>query len=83
MVSEAAACLQEGIVAKASDVDLASVLGFGFAPFRGGVLSYADHLGLELVLSDLEALASRFGERLKPHPGLVERAKDGREFHDD
>ncbi|MCZ6690182.1 MAG: 3-hydroxyacyl-CoA dehydrogenase NAD-binding domain-containing protein [Planctomycetota bacterium] len=83
MVSEAAACLEEAIAAKASDVDLASVLGFGFAPFRGGVLSYADHLGLELVLSNLEALASRFGERLKPHPGLVERAKDGREFHDD
>ncbi|MCZ6602575.1 MAG: 3-hydroxyacyl-CoA dehydrogenase NAD-binding domain-containing protein, partial [Planctomycetota bacterium] len=83
MVSEAVACLEEGIAARASDVDLASVLGFGFAPFRGGVLSYADHLGLELVLSDLEALASRFGERLKPHPGLVERAKDGREFHDD
>ena len=83
MVSEAAACLGEGVASKAGDIDLATVMGFGFAPFRGGVLSYADSLGLSKVMADLGSLAARFGERLEPHARLVEQAKSGKGFHDE
>lgn len=47
MVSEAERCLAEGIVATADEVDLAMILGTGFAPFRGGPLAYAGSLGTE------------------------------------
>lgn len=81
MVSEAAACLQEEVSSKPSEVDLATVLGFGFAPFRGGVLSYADSIGVKEVVSGLRGLAARFGARLDPHPRLVEMAQRGEGFH--
>lgn len=38
MVKEAEACVKEQIVASPDDVDLAMVMGTGFAPFRGGLL---------------------------------------------
>ena len=41
MVTEAERCLAEGIVANSDDIDLAMILGTGFAPFRGGPLAYA------------------------------------------
>ncbi len=41
MVTEAERCLAEGIVGSADEVDLAMILGTGFAPFRGGPLAYA------------------------------------------
>ena len=47
MVNEAARCLEEGAVEGPAQLDLATVFGTGFAPFRGGVLSYADARGLE------------------------------------
>ena len=42
MSNEAARCLDEGIVESAEAIDLAMVLGTGYAPFRGGPLHYAD-----------------------------------------
>jgi len=66
MVGEALAVLQEGIVQRESDIDVASVLGIGFPDFRGGVLQYARDLGLDRVRSDLRELADRFGERFRP-----------------
>lgn len=44
MVTEAERCLSEGLVASADEVDLAMILGTGFAPFRGGPLAYAASL---------------------------------------
>lgn len=42
MVAEAKLCLEEGVAASADDVDFAMILGTGFAPFRGGPLTYAE-----------------------------------------
>ena len=57
MVNEAARCVEE-LVASPADVDLAMVLGSGFAPFRGGPLRYADALGASQVVATLETLAA-------------------------
>ena len=46
MSNEAARCLDEGIVESAEAIDLAMVLGTGYAPFRGGPLHYADECKL-------------------------------------
>ncbi len=58
MVNEAARCLEEA-VASAEDIDLAMVLGTGFAPFRGGPLRYADGVGCKAVVAALHHLSLR------------------------
>ena len=56
MVNEAARALEEKIVERPSDVDLAKVFGTGFAPFRGGPLRYADSVGVTKVVDGLRSL---------------------------
>jgi 3-hydroxyacyl-CoA dehydrogenase / enoyl-CoA hydratase / 3-hydroxybutyryl-CoA epimerase / enoyl-CoA isomerase len=63
MLVEASRVLEEGIVREPGDVDMGLILGIGFPEFRGGVLRWADTLGLPAVLQKLkkyEALGPRF-----------------------
>jgi 3-hydroxyacyl-CoA dehydrogenase / enoyl-CoA hydratase / 3-hydroxybutyryl-CoA epimerase len=55
MIDEAARCLEDRIVMKPREVDMAIVYGIGFPPFRGGLLKYADHVGLSHIAADLES----------------------------
>jgi len=80
MINEAARCLEAGVVANPSHVDLAMVLGTGFPPFRGGLLRHADTLGLTAVVQGLEALAGRHGPRFLATRLLLEMAREGRAF---
>ncbi|OHB68850.1 MAG: hypothetical protein A2V70_20680 [Planctomycetes bacterium RBG_13_63_9] len=66
MVAEGFCVLEEGIVQRRSDIDAAMVLGTGFPDFRGGVLRYAEDLGLGRVVGRLERLAERHGQRFAP-----------------
>ena len=89
MVNEAARALQEGVVSDAASLDLAVVMGTGFAPFRGGVLHYADERGLKQIVQRLEELSKNprilaSGERLErfePAPLLLEYAHNGKSFY--
>jgi 3-hydroxyacyl-CoA dehydrogenase/enoyl-CoA hydratase/3-hydroxybutyryl-CoA epimerase len=45
IVEEARLCLKEGVAARAEDIDLAMVMGTGFAPFRGGPMRWAEDDG--------------------------------------
>lgn len=86
MVNEAVRCLDEGVSVNkgregAMQIDLASVFGFGFAPFRGGLIQYAESMGAEQLEAQLEALEP-FGERFTPAPGIVERARSGKSFYE-
>lgn len=69
MINEAALCLEEN-VASASDIDLAMVAGIGFPQEKGGILRYADEVGLDHILSRLEELYQEHGERFWPAPRL-------------
>jgi 3-hydroxyacyl-CoA dehydrogenase len=69
MINEAIRCLEER-VCTASDVDLAVIAGLGFPQSKGGILHYADELGLQIVLSELERLTKTYGERFWPSPLL-------------
>ncbi|MCH7791874.1 MAG: enoyl-CoA hydratase/isomerase family protein [Planctomycetes bacterium] len=80
MVNEAARCLDEGIADDADALDLAMVMGTGFAPFRGGVMRYAQERGLREVVERLGELASKYGERFEPAPLLVQLAEGGPGF---
>jgi 3-hydroxyacyl-CoA dehydrogenase/enoyl-CoA hydratase/3-hydroxybutyryl-CoA epimerase len=53
MVNEAAMALDEGVVSRPEDVDLAMVYGTGFPPFRGGLLRYADAVGVGSIVARL------------------------------
>ena len=77
MVNEAARCLDEGIVADAESLDIAMVMGTGFAPFRGGVIRYADERGVVGVVDRLNELADKFGDRFRPAPLLERVASNG------
>jgi 3-hydroxyacyl-CoA dehydrogenase/enoyl-CoA hydratase/3-hydroxybutyryl-CoA epimerase len=81
MVNEAAACLGEGMVAAAADIDLAMILGTGWAPHRGGPLRYADDRGLPKVVQALAELTQRLGPRFAACADLRERAEYGRGFY--
>jgi 3-hydroxyacyl-CoA dehydrogenase len=68
MVCEAFYVVEEGLVERESDVDVATVLGTGFPEFRGGPIRYARTLGLDRVNAELENLAGRLGPRFAPAP---------------
>jgi 3-hydroxyacyl-CoA dehydrogenase/enoyl-CoA hydratase/3-hydroxybutyryl-CoA epimerase len=70
MVNEAALCLAEGLAADATVIDLAMVLGTGWAPHRGGPMRYAADRGPSEIVQTLSDLARRFGPRFAPCPEL-------------
>jgi 3-hydroxyacyl-CoA dehydrogenase/enoyl-CoA hydratase/3-hydroxybutyryl-CoA epimerase len=80
MVNEAAACLGERVAEDAESIDLAMVLGTGWAPHRGGPLHYADDRGLDQVVRSLKQLAERFGPRFEPCAELQSRASAAGSF---
>lgn len=83
MINEAAAILEEGLTAGPEQVDLAMIFGTGFAPFRGGLCRYADSVGLERVVAELDRLSEQHGPRLAPSDALRNFAKNGGKFYRD
>ena len=80
MINEASLILDEKIVASAGELDLAMIMGTGFPPFRGGLLRYADSLGLPYVVSRLDALSS-LGPRFRPNEPLERLAERDGKFY--
>jgi 3-hydroxyacyl-CoA dehydrogenase/enoyl-CoA hydratase/3-hydroxybutyryl-CoA epimerase len=81
MLNEAAACLAERLAADAATIDLALVLGTGWAPHRGGPLRYADDRGIAEVVRVLTDLARRLGPRFEPCAELRRHAEKGEPFY--
>ncbi len=81
MINEAAKCLDAAIVSDAWMIDLAMVLGTGFAPFRGGPLRTADTLGLARVVREMDEFRKSAGPRFEPAPLLRAFAADRHKFH--
>jgi 3-hydroxyacyl-CoA dehydrogenase / enoyl-CoA hydratase / 3-hydroxybutyryl-CoA epimerase len=81
MVNEAARLLADGIVATPGEVDLGMITGTGFPPFRGGLLRWADTLGMQTVLDRLQQLEEKHGARFTPAPLIRERAAAGQGFY--
>ena len=69
LVNECVACLRERIVEDADLIDAAVIFGTGFAPFRGGPLTYARDVGVATITQRLGALAQRYGSRFRPDAG--------------
>jgi 3-hydroxyacyl-CoA dehydrogenase/enoyl-CoA hydratase/3-hydroxybutyryl-CoA epimerase len=80
MVNEAALGLSEGLTARAGAIDLAMVLGTGWAPHRGGPLRYADDRSPADIVQALMVLAARHGRRFEPCAELKRRAETNEPF---
>ena len=78
MCNESARVLEQQVVQSADAVDLATLLGLGLAPFRGGVAGFVDDQGAEEVVRELESLSERHGERFAPAPLLRRAADEGK-----
>jgi len=76
MINEAVISLQEG-VASAGDIDIAMMAGTGFPQDKGGPLHYADKIGVDVVLSELESFTKTLGERFWPAPMLKRMVQGG------
>ena len=83
LVNEAAYILEEGIALRASDIDMVYLTGYGFPPYRGGPMFYADTVGLKNVLNSIQKFQAGYqGSVWKPSPLLVKLANEGRKFND-
>lgn len=84
LVNEAAHILQEGIANKASDIDMVYIMGYGFPPYRGGPMNYADEVGLFNVVQSMKRFAQNplddaaFWE---PAPLLAKFVAEGKTFN--
>jgi 3-hydroxyacyl-CoA dehydrogenase len=81
MINEGARILDEGIAARASDIDVIWVYGYGFPVYRGGPMFYADQIGLAEVRDKLKTFAQEAGDpTLEPAPLLTKLAAAGQGF---
>ncbi|HWV43205.1 3-hydroxyacyl-CoA dehydrogenase NAD-binding domain-containing protein [Pseudorhodoplanes sp.] len=78
---EAIRTLEEGIVARPIDADLAAVLGWGYPAHLGGVFAYVDRIGAAEFARKAQEYADRFGGRFTPPAILLDMARDNRKFH--
>jgi 3-hydroxyacyl-CoA dehydrogenase len=84
LVNEAAHILEEGIAAKASDVDMVYITGYGFPMHRGGPMLYADQVGLFNVVQAMRRFAQNpldDANFWKPAPLLARLAAEGKTFN--
>lgn len=75
MVNEAARALAEDVVDSPADGDLALVMGMGWPPFRGGLLRWADEVGIQRIVDRLDEWAEAIDPRFAPAEPLRERAR--------
>jgi 3-hydroxyacyl-CoA dehydrogenase/enoyl-CoA hydratase/3-hydroxybutyryl-CoA epimerase len=78
---ETARCFEENVLTDIREADVGSILGFGFAPFSGGTLSYIDMMGTKRFVALCERLAAKHGTRFAPSRLLVEMAARNETFY--
>jgi 3-hydroxyacyl-CoA dehydrogenase len=82
LANEGARILEEGIALRASDIDMVYLTGYGFPPYRGGPMFYADTVGLKNVVSAMARYAKgRNGQFWQPAPLLARLAAEGKTFN--
>ena len=84
LVNEAAHILEEGIAAKAGDIDIAYVFGYGFPAYRGGPMNYANEVGLFNVVQAMQRFALNPLDDAafwQPAPLLARLVAEGKTFN--
>src|SRR5271156_5786138 len=80
LVNEGARILEEGFALRASDIDIIYLNGYGFPPYRGGPIGYADTVGLKKVHVRVSEFHRQHGEIWQPAPLLARLAEQGKTF---
>ncbi len=80
LVNEGARILEEGFALRSVDIDIIYLYGYGFPPYRGGPMFYADTVGLDKVLARVEEFHAVHGHWWRPAPLLKELAAAGKTF---
>jgi 3-hydroxyacyl-CoA dehydrogenase/enoyl-CoA hydratase/3-hydroxybutyryl-CoA epimerase len=78
---EAARTVEDGVVVDPREADVGSIIGFGFAPFTGGALSYIDFMGTKAFVALCDRLAAKYGPRFDPPALLRDMAAKGETFY--
>jgi 3-hydroxyacyl-CoA dehydrogenase/enoyl-CoA hydratase/3-hydroxybutyryl-CoA epimerase len=78
---ETARCFEEGVLTDVREADVGSILGFGFAPFAGGTLTYIDQMGLPRFHDLCKKLARKHGPRFRPSKLIKQMAETGETFY--
>ena len=78
---EAARCFEEGVVVSPRDADVGAILGWGFAPWTGGPLSFIDMVGPAAFVERCDRLAAAYGARFSPPQTLRDMAANGASFY--
>lgn len=81
LIDEAARCLEEKVVKKPRDIDLALITGAGYPPFRGGLLRQADKMSIEYVITNLEKVYTDYKLERDISNLLTEMHNIGRKFY--
>ena len=81
-VNEACKILEEGCALRASDVDVMWLHGFGFPRYRGGLMYWADTIGVREVYNQIASWHQRYGDRWRPSEYLRQLAEAGTPLKD-
>jgi 3-hydroxyacyl-CoA dehydrogenase/enoyl-CoA hydratase/3-hydroxybutyryl-CoA epimerase len=79
---ETARCFEEGVIADVREADVGAILGFGFAPFTGGPLSYIDTIGARRILERCRNYVRRYGARYAATKLIMSMARKGDGFYE-
>jgi 3-hydroxyacyl-CoA dehydrogenase / enoyl-CoA hydratase / 3-hydroxybutyryl-CoA epimerase len=78
---ETARCFEEKVLTDVREADVGSILGFGFAPFSGGTLSWIDMMGTKRFVDLCRKLEKKYGPRFAPNKLLIDLAAKGEGFY--
>jgi 3-hydroxyacyl-CoA dehydrogenase/enoyl-CoA hydratase/3-hydroxybutyryl-CoA epimerase len=78
---EAARTVEDHVIVDPREADVGSILGFGFAPFTGGTLSYIDFMGTKKFVELCHKLEAKYGSRFTPPKLLEDMAAKGETFY--
>ena len=78
---EAARTVEDHVITDPREADVGSILGFGFAPFTGGTLSYIDFMGTKAFVELCQKLEKKYGSRFTPPKLLIDMAAKGETFY--
>jgi 3-hydroxyacyl-CoA dehydrogenase/enoyl-CoA hydratase/3-hydroxybutyryl-CoA epimerase len=81
-VLEAVRAIEENVLLDIREGDVGAILGWGFAPWSGGPLSWLDMVGTPWAAETTNALAKKYGARFKAPALLEDMAAKGEEFYD-